>query len=157
MGEENVKKSIKTPEEYIKQQPVERQEALEKLRCIIIKNLPAGFTEIIQYGMIGYVVPHFIFPAGYHVNPEEPLPFMALANQKNFIALYHLAIYADKSLLDWFVNEYQALNIARLDMRKSCIRFKNIDKIPYKLIAELCSKVTVEEYINVYQRNLRKT
>jgi hypothetical protein len=156
MSEENVKKSIKTPEEYIKLQPVERQEALKKLRSIIIKNLPVGFTEIIQYGAIGYVVPHSFFPAGYHVNPEEPLPFMALANQKNYIALYHLGIYADKILLDWFVNEYQTLNIAKLDMGKSCIRFKNIDKIPYKLIAELCSKVTVEEYINVYQRNLRK-
>ena len=157
MSEENVKKSIKTPEEYIKLQPVERQEALKKLRSIIIKNLPVGFTEIIQYGAIGYVVPHSIFPAGYHVNPEEPLPFMALANQKNYIALYHLGIYADKTLLDWFVNEYQALNIAKLDMGKSCIRFKNIERIPYNLIAELCSKVTVEEYINVYQRNLRKT
>lgn len=146
-------KNIATPEEYINQQPLDRQTKLKKLRKTILDNLPKGFKEVIQYGMIGYVVSHEIFPEGYHVNPKEPLPFIGLANQKGFIAIYHLGIYADKELLEWFVNSYKALNIGKLDMGKSCIRFKNINKIPIELIGELCKKMSVEDYINIYVRN----
>jgi hypothetical protein len=142
-----------TAESYVGIQPIERQEALHRVRKVIKMNLPKGFQETIQYGMIGYVVPHTLYPNGYHVDPKEPLPFIALANQKGYIAFYHLGIYADKSLLDWFVKSYRELNIGKLDMGKSCIRFKKIDKIPYELIGELCSKLTVEDYIKIYEAN----
>lgn len=131
----------------------ERQAAFEKLKQTIDDHLPEGFEETIQSGMISYVVPHSIYPKGYHVNPKEPLPFLALANQKGYIALYHMGIYADKSLLDWFGRAYEALNIGKLDMGKSCIRFKKMEKIPYDLIGELCSKLSVENYINLYEAN----
>lgn len=149
-------KVIITPDDYIKQQPPERQSALERLRLTIKKRLPNGFEETIQYGMIGYVVPHSLYPQGYHVNPKEPLPFIALANQKNYIAFYHLGMYADKPLLDWFVKSYEALRIGKPDMGKSCIRFKNTEKIPFDLIGELCAKLTVEAYVNIYETNKLK-
>ncbi|MDF2510140.1 MAG: hypothetical protein K0S04_6 [Herbinix sp.] len=148
--------SIITPEDYIKYQPIERQTALISLRTTILNNLPQGFKEIIQYGMIGYVVPHEIYPLGYHVNAKEPLPFMGLANQKGYIALYHMGIYADSSLLDWFKKSYEELNIGKLDMGKSCIRFKRIDKIPLELIGELCSKMSVDVYVSIYEANKSK-
>lgn len=139
------------PEEYIESQPEERREALAKLRQTIVQNLPAGFAEIIQYGGIGYVVPHDIYAAGYHCNPKEPLPFAGLANRKHYVAVYHLGVYADQNLLEWFVQAYAALNIGRLDMGKSCIRFNNIKKIPYRLIGQLFAKLTVREYVQLYE------
>jgi hypothetical protein len=155
MGKEEKpeQRQIDTAESYIAIQPVERQVELEKLRQVIKINLPEGFQETIQYGMIGYVVPHTLYPKGYHVNPKEPLPFIALANQKGYIAFYHLGIYADKSMLDWFVKSYEALNIGKLDMGKSCIRYKKMDKIPLELIGELCSKLSVKDYIKIYEAN----
>lgn len=137
-------------------QIIERQKALESLRYTILSNLPQGFKEIIQYGMIGYVVPHEIYPEGYHVNPKDSLPFMELANQKGYIAFYHLGIYADRSLLEWFVKSYEALNIGKIDMGKSCIRFKRMDKIPLELVGELCSKMSVESYVSIYEANKPK-
>lgn len=152
----NNDKVTTTPEDYISEQPIERQAALEALRRTLKKHLPQGFQEIIQYGMIGYVVPHDIYPKGYHCKPKEPLPFMGLANQKEYIALYHMGIYADESILKWFVESYNNLNIGKLNMGKSCIRFKKIDQIPLELIAELCSKITVEDYIQIYETNYLK-
>lgn len=149
----SIKVQYSTPEDYIAMQPIERQVALEQLRQVIQANLPEGYQETIQYGMIGYVVPHTLYSKGYHVNPKEPLPFIALANQKGYIAFYHLGIYADQSLLEWFVKSYEALNIGKLDMGKSCIRFKKIDKLPLELVGELCSKLTVEAYIQMYEAN----
>jgi uncharacterized protein YdhG (YjbR/CyaY superfamily) len=145
-----------TPEEYIAQVPDERKPILEKLRDIIKENLPKGFEEGMQYSFISYFVPHSIYPNGYHCNPKEPLPFMSFASQKNSINLYHSGIYAKKELLDWFVKEYQKHCKRKLDMGKSCIRFKKIDEIPYKLIAELCTKMSVEEWINIYETNTKK-
>ncbi len=147
----NENKKINTPDEYILNQPVERQEVLKKLRRVINSSLPEGFAETIQYDMISYVVPHELYREGYHVNPKEPLPFLALANQKGYVALYHMGIYMKEPLMKWFSESYARLNIGKLDMGKSCIRFKNIDKIPYELIAELCSKMSVDEYIEVYE------
>jgi len=144
--------SADSPEAYILRQPAERQPALIKLRDTIRAHLPAGFEETMQYGMITYVVPKSIFPAGYHVNPSDPLPFLSLANQKNYIALYHLGMYAEQDLLDWFTASYAALNIGKLDMGKSCIRLKNLSSIPYDLVAALCEKLTPEEYIALYQK-----
>ncbi|MGB5362242.1 MAG: DUF1801 domain-containing protein [Aureibaculum sp.] len=141
----------KTPEEYISTLPEDRKEAISKLRKIVLKNLPKGFTETMGYGMLAYVVPHSIYPAGYHCDTKLPLPFINIASQKNFIALYHMGIYAKKDLLNWFVNEYPNYSKRKLDMGKSCIRFKKIDDIPYDLIGELAGKMTPMEWIEIYE------
>ena len=143
-------------EDYINQTPKERQETLKKLRNTIKDNLPTDFQEGIQYGMIGYFVPHSIYPDGYHCNPKEPLPFMSFASQKNSINLYHSGIYAVSEIHDWFVSEYPKYCKRKLDMGKSCIRFKKIDEIPLELIAELCKKLTVKEWISIYETNIKK-
>ena len=145
-----------SPEDYIKQLPEERQPVIQKLRETIKANLPKGFEEVISYGMIGYVVPHSIYPAGYHCTPELPLPFMNLASQKNFVAVYHMGMYAKKELLDWFTAEFPKHSTRKLDMGKSCIRFKNIDDIPYKLLGELASKMTMDEWIGIYESQFKK-
>src|SRR5687767_2953658 len=132
-----------TPEDYIAELPADRKEAISKLRNEIKKNLPSGFKETIGYGMLGYVVPHSIYPNGYHCDPKQPLPFAGMASQKNFIAFYHMGIYSNPKLLDWFVKEYPKHTDARLDMGKSCIRFTKPEKIPFKLFGELMSKLSV--------------
>ncbi len=144
-----------SPEDYISKLTDERKEPMAKLRQTILDNLPEGFKEEMSYGMIGFVVPHTIYPDGYHCSPELPLPFMSIASQKNFVALYHMGIYADKELHDWFVGEYPKYVKTKLDMGKSCIRFKKIETIPYDLIAELCTKMTVQQWIDLYEKNLK--
>lgn len=145
-----------SPEEYLNQLPEERQEVMDKLRKTILKNLPKGFKEGISYGMIGYVVPHDVYPDGYHCDPKLPLPFMSIASQKNFVALYHMGIYANEELMKWFVNEYPKHCSRKLDMGKSCIRFKKLDEIPYDLIGELTTKMTSEDWITLYEKNLKR-
>ena len=139
---------------YLEELPSERVESFNKLRTIILKNIPKGFEECMSYGMIGYVVPHKLYPKGYHCDPKLPLPFMALGSQKNFIALHHMGIYGNSTLLEWFVNEYPKHSKAKLDMGKGCIRFKKMDDIPYKLIGELMKKVNVKEYIAKHEEAL---
>lgn len=146
----------RTSKEYIAELPEDRKEPVLKLRETILKNLPEGFEEEMSYGMIGYVVPHSLYPAGYHVNPELPLPFINIASQKKFIALYHMGIYSDKDLLNWFVSEYPKHVKTKLDMGKSCIRFKNTNNIPYKLIGELVSKISAEQWIKKYEQAWKK-
>lgn len=145
-----------TPDEYIAAIPEERQPIMTELRKIIKKNLPKGFSEEISYGMIGYVVPHSMYPEGYQCDPKLPLPFMNIASQKNFIAVYHSGIYAKKELMDWFVGEYPKHMKTKLDMGKSCIRFKKIDQIPLDLIGELAAKMSVQEWIEIYETNVKK-
>ena len=145
-----------SPEDYISQVPEERQVALKKLRKVIKDNLPKGFEEGIQYGMIGYYVPHSIYPNGYHCSPSEPLPFMSFASQKNSINLYHSGIYAKPEIHDWFVAQYPKHCKRKLDIGKSCIRFKKIEEIPYELIAELSMKLTVDEWIGIYESAIKK-
>jgi Domain of unknown function (DU1801) len=142
--------------QYLAELPEDRKQPVTELRKIIKKNLPKGFKEGMSYGMIGYYVPHSIYPNGYHCNPEQPLPFACLASQKNFIAFYHMCVYGDPKLSKWFADEYTKLNIGKLDMGKSCIRFKNITKIPYQLIGELCAKVTVGQWIERYEKMLQR-
>lgn len=144
-----------SPEDYIEQLPEERQLAVAKLRTIISKNLPKGFQEQMSYGMLGWVVPHAIYPDGYHCDTKLPLPFINLASQKNFVALYHSGIYADSKLYDWFVAEYPKYVKTKLDMGKSCVRFKKMETIPYALIGELCGKMTVAEWIAIYEKNVK--
>jgi len=151
-----MKYEASTVEEYISQIPEERQEVLQKLRNIIKENLPEGFEEGINYKMIGYYVPHSTYPDGYHCDPKLPLPFMNLASQKNSVNLYHSGIYANKELHDWFVAEYPKYSKRKLDMGKSCIRFKKLDDIPYELIAELCTKMSVDEWVSTYESVVKK-
>jgi len=146
----------KTPQEYVASLPEDRKIAIEKLRKTIVSNLPEGFHEEMSYGMLGYVVPHAIYPNGYHCNPKLPLPFMNVASQKNFIAIYHVGIYMDPELLDWFVSEYSKVAKTKIDMGKSCIRFKKMDEIPYQLIGELASKMSVLKWISIYENALKK-
>ncbi|MES2772635.1 MAG: DUF1801 domain-containing protein [Bacteroidota bacterium] len=145
----------KTVDSYLKELPEDRQEAMTKLRKEIIKNLPKGFKEEMGYGMMGYVVPHTLYPPGYHCTPELPLPFLGIASQKNFIAVYHMGIYASPELLEWFTSEYPKHTSAKLDMGKSCIRFKNPEKIPFKLFGELASKMTPKQWIEIYENNFK--
>lgn len=146
-----MKTEVNSIEDYLAQLPEDRKIALNKLRETINKNIPKGFEETISYGMIGYVVPHSVYPKGYHCNTKLPLPFMSIASQKNFVAVYHMGIYANDKLMEWFLNEYPKHCSTKLDMGKSCIRFKKIDQIPYELIGELATKMTCEDWINTYE------
>ena len=145
-----------TPDQYINSLPEERKTAVQRLRKVILNNLPEGFEECINYGMLGYVVPHSIYPDGYHCDPKKPLPFMNLASQKNHIGFYHMGIYSDPKLLEWFTKEFPKHVPGKLDMGKSCIRFKNPEKIPFDLLGELVSKVTVQDWIQCYESEFKK-
>ena len=145
-----------TADQYLAELPGERQKAMSELRKVIRKNLPKGFHEGMGYGMLGYCVPHSLYPKGYHCNPAQPLPFMGVASQKNFIAIYHMGIYANPSLLKWFTDEYAKAGIGKPDMGKGCIRFKKPEKIPFKLIGELAAKITPGEWIALYEKNLNR-
>ncbi len=142
--------------QYINEAPEDRKEALQKLRTIILENLPDGFQECISYGMIGYVVPHSIYPKGYHCTPELPLPFLSFASQKNSINFYHMGIYANPELYNWFVSEYPKHSKQKLDIGKSCFRIKKPENIPFELIGELVKKMTVSEWITLYEAAFKK-
>ncbi|HLD52655.1 MAG TPA: DUF1801 domain-containing protein [Sediminibacterium sp.] len=146
----------KTVGEYLEQIPEDQKLVVGKLQKIIKKNLPKGFKEVMNYGMIGYVIPHSIYPDGYHCNPTLPLPFMGLAAQKNFVAFYHMGIYADPKLLKWFTEAYAKEVPSKLDMGKSCMRFKKNTVVPYELIGELVQKMTTEDWIKLYEKNYKK-
>ncbi|MEM9896466.1 MAG: DUF1801 domain-containing protein [Bacteroidota bacterium] len=146
----------KTPEEYLAKVPEERRAVMEAMRSALKENLPKGFREEMSYGMIGYVVPHEIYPNGYHCDTSLPLPFINLASQKNFIALYHSGIYADDELLNWFVEEYPKHSSRKLDMGKSCIRFKKPNDIPTALIGSLAGKMSVDQWISLYEKGIKR-
>lgn len=145
-----------TVEAILSNLPEDRAAAFNKLHEVIVANLPEGFEAAISYGGLGYVVPHTIYPAGYHCKPVEPLPFAGLASQKNSINFYHMGIYSDPALLDWFVSEYPKHSKRKLDMGKSCIRFKQFDEIPYELMGELMRKMSVADWVAIYESNLKK-
>lgn len=145
-----------TPQEYIDALPEDRKLAMTLLRKTILKHLPKGFSEGMGYGMIGYAVPHSLYPAGYHCDPKQPLPFLAIASQKNFVAIYHMGLYVDKGLLKWFTSEYAKQVATKLDMGKSCIRFKKPEKIPFKLIGDLAEKITPKQWIAAYEKEFRR-
>lgn len=145
-----------SPDAYVDELPEDRQEAINKLRKIIKKNLPKGFKEEMNYGMIGYVVPHKIYPDGYHCDPKLPLPFMSVASQKNFIAVYHMGLYADEKLMKWFTDAYAKAVPGKLDMGKSCMRFKKPEQIPFELIGELAAKMSPGDWIARYEKTLKR-
>ncbi|HFI0329352.1 TPA: DUF1801 domain-containing protein [Streptococcus suis] len=147
---------VDTFEDYLAALPENRKEAVERLHQVIVEQLPAGFEVGILGAMINYYVPLSAYPAGYHCTPGEPLPFLALASQKNHIALYHMGLYMDEELATWFVKEYQEQVPTKLDMGKSCVRMKNPKNIPYELIGDLVSKMSMERYIELYEKNHRK-
>jgi hypothetical protein len=149
-----MKANGKTVTEILINLPENRAEAFNKLHDVIVKNLPKGFEATVSYG-IGYVVPHNLYPAGYHCNPNDPLPFAGIASQKHSINFYHMGIYADPKLLEWFVSEYPKHCKQKLDMGKSCVRFKKFDEIPYKLIGELMKKMSVKKWIETYEAALK--
>ncbi len=144
-----------SPRRYIDELPEDRKEVIQKLRQTILKNLPKGFKEQMSYGMLGYIVPHSLYPNGYHCDTSLPLPFMNLASQKNFVSVYHMGVYSDKKLLDWFIAEFPKHCKRKLDMGKSCIRLKYMDDVPYELIGELSSKISVKEWINMYEKAIK--
>lgn len=148
--------NVSSPAAYIAAVSEDRRAAFEKLRETIVENIPDGFREGISYGMIGYVVPHELYPPGYHCDPKLPLPFVSIAAQKNFIALYHMGLYAMPELLDWFVSEYPKHAKSKLDMGKSCIRFKKTADIPFELIAQLMQRIGAEEWVEVYESAFRR-
>jgi uncharacterized protein YdhG (YjbR/CyaY superfamily) len=143
-------------DQYIAEAPQERQVALQKLRATILTHLPEGFEEMMSYGMVGYVVPHSLYPAGYHCSPELPLPFISFASQKNSINFYHMGIYADESLYNWFLAEYAKFSKKKLDIGKSCMRFKKPEDIPFDLIGELVTKISVQDWIATYESKFKK-
>ncbi len=146
-----------TVKEYLNSIPEDRKQPMQDLRKVILQNLPDGFEEGMLYGMIGFYVPKNVYEPGYHVGKQwTPLPFINIASQKNFIALYHSGIYADPNLLAWFQQEFPKHSKYKLDMGKSCVRFKKVDAIPLKLIGELCGKMTAQEWIEVYENSLKK-
>jgi uncharacterized protein YdhG (YjbR/CyaY superfamily) len=139
---------------YINAIPEERRPFIQKLREIVKSNLPKGFEEEMNYGMLGFVVPKSIYPKGYHCPPYPALGMISIASQKNFIGFYHMGLYMHKELMEWFVGEYPKHTKSKIDMGKSCVRFKKMDDIPYDLIAELCTKISVETYIERYEKAL---
>jgi uncharacterized protein YdhG (YjbR/CyaY superfamily) len=152
-----MKYEAKTVEEYFAQIPEERKPAIKKLWDTIRDNIPEGFAEDLNYGFPGFVVPHSIYPDGYHCDPKQPLPFINIASQKNFIGFYHMGVYSIPELLKWFTDNYPKHSKTKLDMGKSCVRFKKIDQIPYELIAKLVSKVTVKDWIHYYETETKKS
>ena len=148
--------SAQTPQQYLDELPPDRKEAIGKIREAILNNLPEGFEEVMGYGMLGYVVPHSIYPKGYQCNPKLPLPYMNLGSQKNFIVLHAMCVYGDGNTLDWFVGEYPKHCKTKLDMGKGCIRFKRMDDIPYALIGELAAKMTVQQWIAICEKVFNK-
>jgi hypothetical protein len=146
-----VKSVAKDLEEYMEKIADNHKFSVNKLREIVKQNIPFGFEEMLNYGMIGYVIPHDLYPKGYHCDTKLPLPFINIASQKNFVAFYHIGLYAMPVLYTWFIDEYTKLDLKTLDMGKSCIRFKKPDDIPFKLIGELVSKISVEKWISVYE------
>ncbi|MFC6858834.1 DUF1801 domain-containing protein [Zunongwangia atlantica] len=146
-----------TPKEYIESLPEDRQLKIQKLREVITANLPKGFEETMNYGMIGYVVPHSIYPNGYHCDAAMPLPFMNIASQKNHITIYHNGIYADSKLLEWFISEYKKYSSKKPNMGKSCIRFSKTQEIPYQLFGDLASKLKPLDWIAIYEAQTKKS
>jgi uncharacterized protein YdhG (YjbR/CyaY superfamily) len=142
-------------EQYLEQVPEERKEVMNQLRKTINDHLPKGFSETIGYGMPSWVVPHSLYPAGYHCDTKLPLPFLSIASQKNFISVYHMGIYADQTLMDWFLKRFGELSTVKPDIGKSCIRFKKPEQIPFQLIAELCEKMTPQDWIGCYEEAFR--
>lgn len=151
-----MKSTAATPDQYFEALPEVRREAMNHLRMTLQKHLPKGFEETMSYGMVGYCVPHETYPAGYHCDPKQPLPFISIASQKNFVAIYHMGLYADSALMEWFLSEYPRHSKTKPDMGKSCIRFKKPELIPFDLIGQLAEKMNPKEWISLYESAFKR-
>jgi hypothetical protein len=145
-----------TVAEYLASLPADRRDAVEAVRRVILKNIDKGFQETMQYGMIGYSVPHSVFPAGYHCDPRQPLPFAGLASQKQHMSLYIMGIYMDSPRRDWFIKAWKDTG-KKLDMGAACIRFKKIEDVPLDVVAEAFKRMSLKGYVEVYEANLAKS
>ncbi|MCU0434022.1 MAG: DUF1801 domain-containing protein [Bacteroidia bacterium] len=145
-----------TPDAYVAALPDERKAIIQAMRETVLKNIPKGFEETISYGMIGYVVPHSLYPAGYHCDPKLPLPFISIASQKSHIGFYHMGIYAHQELLNWFTAEWPKYSKKKLDMGKSCIRFKKAEDVPLDLLAALVKKMKPKDWITCYESQIKR-
>ena len=145
-----------TTDEYISALPADREAIITAMRDTVKKNIPKGFQEEMSYGMIGFVVPHSVYPAGYHCDPKLPLPFISIASQKSHIGFYHMGMYANQELLNWFVSEWPKYSKKKLDMGKSCVRFKKAEDVPLELIAALAKKMKPKNWIDLYESEVKK-
>lgn len=143
----------KTPDAYVESLPEDRREAVRKLRETFRANLPEGYEEGMQYGMIGYYVPHSVYPPGYHCDPKQPVPFAGIANQKQYVSVYLMCIYMDPALTERFVGEYGKTG-KKLDMGKGCVRFKKMDDIPYDLLGETIARIPVDAFLARYESEI---
>lgn len=142
--------------EYVKSNHPEKYSAFVELFNFIKKHIPKGFEACIAYNMVVFVVPHAIYPKGYHCDSKQPLPFLSIAAQKKFIGIYHMGMYADKDLYNWFVAEYPKYCKSKIDIGKSCLRIKKMNEIPYPLIQELLQKISVQDWIALYEKSFTR-
>ena len=141
---------------YINSLASDRKKTITQLINVIEQNIPKGFEKVMNYGMPSFVIPHSIYPNGYHCDTTLPLPFIGVSNQKSSISLHHMGLYANPELLNWFKSEYPKHSNTKLDMGKSCIRFKKFNEIPYELIGILSNRMTVKNWIDIYEQNIKK-
>ena len=139
---------------YLAGLPKDRREALQAVREVILDHLPKGYEEGMQYGMIGYYVPHSVYAAGYHCDPRQPVPFAGLASQKNHMSLYLMCIYGDQEQLEWFRDAWDRSG-QKLDMGKSCIRFRKVEDVPLKVIGQAVKRVPVRKFLAHYEANVK--
>ena len=142
-------------ENYLAELPEDRRQTLEAVREAVLKNLPKGYAEGMQYGMIGYFVPHEVYPPGYHTDPKQPLPFAGLAARKNYVAIYLMSVYGDPEQEAWF-REAWAETGKKLDMGKSCVKFKTIEDVPLKVIGQAIKRVPVKKYVDNYEATIKR-
>ena len=147
------KDSIKV---YINSLEIDRKNPMIELIDVVEKNIPKGFEKMMNYGMPSFVVPHSLYPNGYHCDTTLPLPFIGIHNLKSSISLYHMGLYADSELLSWFKSQDMKYSNTKLDMGKSCIRFKKFNEIPYELIGIVSTKMTVKNWIDIYEQNIKR-
>lgn len=140
----------KTVDEYLLELPEDRQEIVQAVREEILRNLPKGYEEGMQYGMIGYYVPHSLYPAGYHCNPKQPLPFASLASQKQYVSVYLYCVYSDEKEAEWFRRTWEKTGL-KLNMGKSCVRFRRLEDVPLKVIGKAVKRVPVRKFIATYE------
>lgn len=139
-----------TVKQYLAELPADRRAAIEAVRKVILKNLDKNYQEGMQYGMIGYYVPHSVYPSGYHCDPKQPLPFAGLASQKNHMAVYLMCVYGSPEHEEWFRKAWAKAG-KKLDMGKSCIRFKKLEDIPLDVIGKAIARVPAKKFIAFYE------
>lgn len=139
-----------TPAEILANLPEDRRALVQALRDVINANIPEGVEEGMQYGMIAWFVPHSVFPAGYHCDPRQPLPYVSVANQKGGVSLYLFCTYLDPAHTAWFAEAWKATG-KRLDMGKGCVRIKRLDDVPLEVVAEALRRMPLETFLPTYE------